>query len=70
MSYHIHKFISNKIGYNSYEEYVAEYNDMVNFEKNYQEDFSQYTREMIEDEIRLEELLEKIDYEMNYYDED
>ena len=71
MSDYIHKFICKNIPYKTYEEYVLEYNQMIDFEKHFQPDYSLYTRQMIEDEKRLESLIEKFDneHDFEYYEE-
>jgi len=64
---HIHKFICKNFEFENYEDYVTEYNEMVEFEKNCKEDFSLYTVQMEEDERRIEIILEECD---NYNDND
>ena len=63
---HIHKFICNNFKFSNYEDYITEYKEMVEFEKNCKEDFSLYTVQMEEDEHRIEIILEECDND--YYE--
>ena len=65
---YIHKFICNNFKFENYEDYITEYKEMVEFEKNCKEDLSLYTVQMEEDERRIEIILEECDYDNDYYD--
>ena len=64
---HIHKFICKNFKFENYEDYIIEYNEMVEFEKNCKEDFSVYTVQMEEDERKIEIILEQSDYDYDDY---